>query len=236
MLHQLLRWLRGASNTPHPPTKSTEGRIKHPTTPETIGGARATIATSGGAPRVAAKEAGRAGVCRRHPRACGQFARPVGPTAPVNGTDAELGPLPTPTAAGALASHPALAVAMKALGMLAGTWCLERDGCIASTWRAASLPQPQRHWLLHAVTGHFDAAATGAPAAGSRALGSGCFDESRPPSGQYSVERCPTDRPARRASGTAAASPTPSSSRAKLSPLFLGEFGFELLRVSQFKP
>eukprot|EP00966_Prymnesium_polylepis_P304626 7037996-Prymnesium_polylepis.1 len=56
------------------------------------------------------------------------------------GAPAAARPLPAP-----------LPAAVAALHELAGAWCLSRDGCIASTWRAETLPLPQRSWLLRAL-------------------------------------------------------------------------------------
>ncbi|KAL1520528.1 hypothetical protein AB1Y20_022105 [Prymnesium parvum] len=117
-----------------------------------------------------ARQQAHVAMCRRHPRACQPAPREN--VAWSNGSN----PLHPPIAASALPQ------AERSLHELSRGWCLSRDGCIASSWSEATLPQPQRRWLLSSRRG----AATS------------CFDELRP--SRFAAERCPPNDPAARLS------------------------------------
>lgn len=156
--------------------------------------------------RAEEREEARAGMCRRHPRACHAAAnRRVDWTEPGASSNNWTFATPLP---------PPLPAAVRALHELAGAWCLSREGCIASTWRADRLPQPQRSWLR------------GPP-------GSSCFDGSRP--SHFAFERCAVARSGgARLPGGRGGSGRVAREGARLSPVFDGEFGFELLHALPF--
>ena len=117
---------------------------------------------------------------------------------------------------------------IQALLFIAGGWCQQNDGCIASNWNPTQLPPHLTASLVH-----------GSP---SHSRGISCFDQaSKPASGRGSHYVPPGTMPAscpdgQRPNATAAAIKGPDGGRRgqKLSPVFEGEFGFELLHALPF--
>ena len=169
------------------------------------------------------------GICQRHPRACKPVARSALPAIARNWSssaaliDQEERTADVASSGGP--ARPALPAAVRALHVMAGSWCLSRDGCIASTWRAETLPQPQRSWLLRSLPSQ----------RGGTAIA--CFDQSRP--SDATIERCPSTLAASESKWAVGRSRQMGNSESvkrlvQLSPVFDGEFGFELLHALPF--
>ena len=105
----------------------------------------------------------------------------------------------------------------RALARLSVSWCMARAGCISSAWSVESLsPMQQRLLLVHD---------------GRR--GRGCFDTSQPGRGHAAATAAAAAVAAKAESGRASVL-CPRVPRARLSPAFRGEFGFELLHALPF--
>jgi hypothetical protein len=148
----------------------------------------------------------RRGLCARHPKACREQPPP---------TSVELQSSAPATAAvevdagspGGDAGAPAATPAAAALKALSHGWCRSSEGCIASNWNPSDLPRPLAASLLHA--------GRSVPPSARPPPGIACFDMSR----------------LRRPATAACRAGANTSSHGAQSPVFDGEFGFELLHA-----